>query len=345
MKHLTLIFVFFFSFLSLACFVSAQNSKDSFELNRFFISSVVKQGEQVTNPISLISNRENQKFKIDYSSEGDFISIKNRNFTLNQDNSASLDVVFDSNDLSPGIYVGEIILSSQYLSTIIPTVFEIETYSLSFDVSSEIAPAFSEVSPGERFMANVNIYNIASETGSVLLNYSVKSLKGELIFSGSQTLNVNNEASINVEYLIPEDTNEGNYVFSVIASDEKNLKVGTTSSLFNVLKDISQSPPIKNNLNSYLNIAFIVITVLIVAFLIFNYYWDKKLKTSATEWNKKLTEVNKIKSPNINKEISKLEYQKKLLDKAYGKKYIRKSSYDEGIMKINEIITKLKKRL
>ena len=100
----------------------------------------------------------------------------------------------------------------------------------------------------------------------------------------------------------------------------------------------------------------IIILILIVAFLTFNYFWNKRIKTNARQWReklktetrefeKKLSNVKKIKFSDINKEIGKLQYQKSLLENARQKNYITEKSYRNGTRKIEELIKKLKKRL
>ena len=61
--------------------------------------------------------------------------------------------------------------------------------------------------------------------------------------------------------------------------------------------------------------------------------------------NKKLIDIKKIRFSDIARAINKLEYQKNILELAYKKGYIRKKSYEDGKMKVNNLIKGLKKRL
>ena len=165
-----------------------------------------------------------------------------------------------------------------------------------------------------------------------------------MIVSESQSLEVNNQARVSKSFFISEDVDEGEYVFSVLAIDESSNLVGTSSFLFNVAEKILTSPD-DRSFNYYLGMAFFVTFILIIAFLLINYYWNKRFITSSKEWNKKLINVRKVKFSEIGKEIRKLEYRKELLDRAYNKGFIKRKSYEDGKKGINNLIAELKKRL
>ena len=322
-------------------------SDGDFEVSSPIVKSIVKEGESVSTPISTINHGKRREFSIEYFSEKDFIYIENKVLLLGREEGGTFDIVLNSNDYSPGVYVGEIVVRAvndedDYIR--IPTILEIETHSLNFDISSEMALKLSDLSPGDELDVEIKIYNLGSESGDVSLHYEVKDIKGKLIISEDQELNVNNQAEISKTFLIPEDLELGNYVFSVSAIDENFGFVGTSSLLFvlsrRVLKDTSN-----DFIGYYLGIALFIIIILIVAFLFINYYWDRRVKVEAKEWKKRLVDVKKVKFSDIGRQIKKLEYQKRLLDEANNKSYITRNSYLEGKKKLKSLILKLKKRL
>ena len=318
-----------------------------FEASSPIIKSVVKEGESVSVPISIINHGKRQEFNIEHFSETDFIYIENKALLLGREQGGAFNIVLNSNDYSPNVYVGETVVRAMnhednYI--MIPVIFEIETHSLNFDISSEIDSKLSELSPGGKLNVEIKVYNLGSESGDVSLHYEVKDIKGKLIISEDQELNVNNQAEISKTFLIPNDLEFRNYVFSVSANDKNSNSVGTSSSLFSISKQVLESPE-DSSLGNYLVIALIIIFILIISFLFINYYWDRRVKVEAKEWKKRLVDVKKVKFSDIGIQIRKLEYQKRLLDEAHNKGYITRNSYLEGREKLNSLILKLKKRL
>ena len=324
--------------------VNGELNKRDFDVSAPIIKSVLKDGESVINPINIINYERKQRFNISHYSDGNFVSIENDDFVLDANRGGTFNVIFNSNYYGPGIYVGEVFVLGEKNSISIPFIFEVETHSVNFDVSAEMAPGLANIAPGNDFIADVTIYNFGSEDGDGSLHYMISDLKGRIIISEFQNFSIGNKLQITKTFPIPEDIAPGDYVFSVSASDKNLNSVGTSSLLFNISKEIATSPETKDFFNYYLNFALGIIFILIVAFLVINYYWNKKLIVTSRQWRKKLIDVKKIKG-DVSKKISKLEYSRSLLEGAYNKGYIKKRSYNEGKQEINSFIHKLKKRL
>ncbi len=333
-------------------FAAGLSEEHSFDTSAIMIKSVVKKGESAVNPISIFSD-EKQTFNIVPSSEKDFISIENYDFLVSEQK-GTFNAVLKSEGLSEGVYAGKLRISGEEDSIDIPVVLEVESPVLNFDLSSEIAPKFLEISWGEYLAANIIVYNLGFKSGKVFLYYAIKDLNGDVIISEEQELSINNKIQFTKNFLIPKEIPAGDYLFLASINEANSGYVGTSSSLFSISDDILTSPEKDNS--KYLGFAFFIIFILIMAFLIINYYWNKKLISNSKEWNKKLAGnskewnkklayVKRIKFGNIGKEIRKLEHEKELLNEAHNKGYIRKKSFDEGKIKINELVNKLKKRL
>jgi len=338
MKLYFLILIFM---LLMSSFVLGVDHK--FEVNIPIIQSVVKSGEIVNNSLNIFNGKTEQDFKIKVFSEDKFISVNNDKFSLGDGGDYTLNVILNARNLKEGVYVGKVVIVGQDKSLILPVILEIESPEVKVDISSEISPKFSEVVSGGELKTEVNVYNLKSSTGNVLLNYFISNLDGSVILSESQNLVVGNQIQITKTFDIPENLSEGDYLFYIIASNEGSI--GTSASLFSVSKKISLSPVQKTNKNYFFFIFSSIIIVLIVSFLFLNYYWNQRVVNTAKNWNKKLVDIKKIKFGETAKEIRNLEYKNKLLKKAYDKKYIKKDSYLESKRRIDEVIKKLKKRL
>jgi hypothetical protein len=312
-----------------------------FELEVGLIKSSVEPGSSASDEIVINNLGDSQTFFVEYNE--DFISIEDEELTLGEGETGSFEVFLDSLDYDLGVYLGEIVVVGESEEIIVPVILEVQTPFPLFDVSVEVPPGFVTAVSGGEFIVDVNVYKLKGETDEVELNYYVSDTKGNVIFSEIQNLNVDKQARVTKTIPIPSEA-VGNYVFFVSVTDGDEISTGTGSLLFLILPTLSPDRSVeKANFNSL--IAFGVIVVLIVAFVLFNHYWNRSLVDNARNWNRKLVDIKKVKFSDTAREIRKLNRQKSALELAYGKGYIKRKSYDEGRKKINELIERLKKRL
>lgn len=335
------VLVFFMLVFCLGVVMALDSGPKSFEVSSTIVKSVIKMGESVGVPISVLNNRVQQGFNVEYYSKDDFFYVDKSSLLIGSNEGGTFNVIFNSRDFGAGVYVGNIVVSNVRESVLIPVVLEVETRFANFDVSSEVSLKSSELSPGGGLELDLKLYNFGSESGDVVLEYKIVDIEGRVILKDEQELNVKNQAQINREFLIPSDAEFGSYVFMVSAVDKNTGSVGTHSLLFNLVEPVLFGPIEKDVQNFYLGVAFSIIAFLIVTFLFFDYYWNKRLINNATEWKKRLVDVKKVKFGNIGKEIRSLEYQRSLLEKAHDKGYVKNASYLEGKKKLNGLILQL----
>lgn len=333
MKKSFMLFFIFFLVVSLA-YVSGQD----FEVNQPVIKSAVKEGEIINNPVSIINTGKARSFKISQFSEEDFIVITESNFYLQQDESKTIETVLDSSKLNAGVYTGKILIETDTFQEI-PVILEVESANALFDSLVDVK-AISEEGKRE-IEAKIKIVNLRSITGEVSLEYYVKNLDGEVLLYDSQSLSVSNQAEITKMYAL-EATMGEDYIFS--AYTREGNSTGTSSALFS-FQDEKEPYFSGKSEKYYLIIIFGIVAALALAFVIFNYYWNKKIIDAAKNWNKKIVDLKNVKLGNVSREINNLEYKKKLLKEARARGYITGASYNEGSRKINALIQKLKKRL
>jgi len=305
---------------------------NAFETNTILVKSVVDIGEVVNPSISII-NYEQGDFEIAYGSEG-FLSINEDNFYLGDDESKNIILELDSSGLNEGVYTGQISINTEKKSQKIPVIFEIESPKFSFD---SVVEARVE---NENLNARIKILNLFSAERRLGAEYFVKDLEGNIILEDFENIDVLNQVEFSKSYYLP-NLEYGDYIFGIKLRNGN--EISTSSSLFSVSGEVLLSPE-KEGFD-YSIIGFIIVLVLIVAFLIFNYFWNRRVIDTKDILNQKLVDLKKIKFSDINKEIRNFEYKKSVLERAYGKGYITKKSYTEGRNKINDSIQKLKKRL
>ncbi len=308
-------------------------------INPGVIKTSVKEGETLIMPINVFNTGEKEKLEISYFSKKDFISTDKKELILDKNEAGTFKVSLNSSNHPLGVYVGKINISSKERSYEIPLIFEIESKKALFDASIRVLPAFSEISPGEEFRADVSIYNLRAEKNDVVLEFYVEDLDNNVIISEIQNLNVNSQVQFTKSFSIPKDLEPGDYAFYVYA--KQNNSIGVSSMLFNV----HQTSKAAAYENYYKIMAVIIILALTMAFILFNHYWSKRFMFNIKKLSKKLIGIKKIKFGDIRKKIRELEYRRDLLKKAYENGYIKRKSYEEGLKKISMVIKGLKKNL
>lgn len=300
------------------------------------VIKVVSDNKQIiNNEISIINLGKDKEIKIDFFSKEKFISVDKNSLYLNEGSSGFFLVSLNGTNLDEGVYIGKINLVSEE-EIIIPVVLEVQTPFPLFDIALE--GNVLNNNEEDKLNVNINVYKLKGQDNDVVLNYFLEDTKGNILFSETQKVFVSTQTEINKIIELPQGKT-GDYVFYVLANDKDLISTGTSSLIF------SQPASTKKSETSNflpLILAASIILFLILAFIIFNHYWNKKIISNGREWKKKLTAIKNMKTSDTAKKIEKLESQKTLLEISYQKKYITKKSYEEGRKKIEEAIKGLK---
>lgn len=333
--------ILLFTAIFLIQFVSI-SSAAGFVINPEIIKTSIKENEKTSYEISLANNYDEQReFLINLNPKKSFLSLDKEKIYLQKSETGIFNVFFDSNGLGTGIFVGNILVNSEQDSKRILFILESESEKPNFDVVIDISPEFSELSYGEEFSANVKVYNLRAKEDEVYLKYFILNAEGNQVFSEEFRTEVTSQAEFTKILDLPSELDEGEYVFAVYAVSGGTT--GLSSKIFTLSDEVKLSP--ESGKSKYLNFAFFIIIVLIVAFLILNHYWEKNLKTTAKEWNSRIEEIRKYKFGDVGKKIQKLNYQERLLEQAYNRGYVKKASYEAGKRKIHILLSDLRKRL
>lgn len=221
-------------FLFSGGFVFAQD----FEISSLILKVVIHEDESIIKPIN-VHSEEGGAFSLETSLSG--VSIQEDNIILNSGETRAVDVVFDSNDLDPGVYVGSVMVKSRDKTSYLPIIFEVESKDLFFDVNLGIPPVYSEVAPGEKVVSQLDIFDLTSGgvtdgvgSTSVDLEYVIYRSDGTLINSETENVVVNIKTQLSKSILIPKNLASGEYVLGV--SVKYFNSIGTSSSMFSVAK-------------------------------------------------------------------------------------------------------------
>ena len=279
----------FMIFISLAF---ASGEKD-FSINTPIVKAVVKEGTSINYPIDIVNINGMQEFNISYTSKFNFISIDKTNFAISKDEEDIFNIVLRG-DYGRGVYVGKLIVLGNNDSIEIPVILEVESNRVFVDVVSVIAPRYFLVSPGEKFIADINVYNLEGQNSDIELEYYVSDLDGNIIVFKTEKLNAEN-VGIRKSFVLPENIEYGDYVFYVYVKQGDSL--GTSSLVFNVAPNIGLSPVESKTFDDYFSFVVIMLVALIFVFIVFNHYWKRKLISNAAEWSKMVGEIKREDRP------------------------------------------------
>ncbi len=247
-------------------------TKKDFSVDKERITIKLKQGETKKQEI-IIENTGTQKIKLDLSifNLEEFVRVREEHFELNKSESKTIALDFiASEDASPDLYMGKLIIESDGIEKEILIAIEVESKKPLFDVKVSIPEKFLYVAPGEEIMSEINLYSLGAEGRvDVSLDYMVKNEQGSIIISEQETKAVETETSFIKTLKIPEDTKPGAYIFYVKAS--YNGEVASASTWFSVGLE---KPFFKKG-----NIFLIIIIIIIIIFIIFLLFVLIELKT------------------------------------------------------------------
>ena len=277
MKLLTFLLCFFF----IVPFANA-----SLSVNSPVIHASASQGEFVSQDLSILNQGRPQKLSISSKQTVPFFTFADSLVSLNEGESYSIPLKFDSANLSKGIYVGSIQIDGEFDSIIVPAILEVPSEQILFDISIIENPSYSQLSPGGSFSPDISVYNLRSIESDATLEIALYSLDGNILAKNVQEVSVLNSVEISPSLNIPNFISYGSYVLAikVIRRDS----VGTASAIVKVSEEkIALSP--SNNSKTLVYIIFLVV-FLLIAFLVINYYWTQRLKKNAVYWSKHMQE-------------------------------------------------------
>ncbi len=224
-------FVFLLSF-------NLVSALEGFESNNLLLKLSLKEGDESIKSINLMSDKT-EKVSLEVL-EIPGVVLEESSIELKAGTSNDVKVYFQSEGIRPGVYVGNIKLSDSEKVHFIPVIFEVESKSLFFDVNLDIPPHYSEISSGEKIVAQVKVFDLVAGGGiqqglgavSVDIEYLLFDSKGNLMSSESDSIIVNKQAQVTKSVTFPEKTASGDYVFAAIVKYGES--VGSSSQIFSV---------------------------------------------------------------------------------------------------------------
>ncbi len=340
-KKISAVLFFSIIFLLLFGFSAVLSAPDSFAVSPPVLKASVKSGENARLSFFVSNDGGPALFSLKKVSESDFVDLNVEEFYLDSESEQQVEAVLGSLLLKEGVYAGKILISNREDESRIQltAVLEIESTNALFDVSAQVFQPSSRGNDRE-VNAEIKVHNLRSLNERALLKYEILDSSGKSVFSQEENADVKNEIQFTKKFILPEGIEKGDYVLAVIV--RQGDSVGTHSTIFSypfVLENRSRT-------RALLTAAIVLSIILVLAFLVFNYFWSRRLIENADYWSSKVKIVKKRHAfGNVKDEMQKLSYQKSLLEKAFSGGYITRGSYSVGISRLNEAMKDLKKRL
>lgn len=306
-------------------------SAASFSVNPVFIKMVGQQGAELEQQITVISNSDNQEFLLETGSS--FFTLSEGFFTLDKGQDKSVRLVF--NKLDRGLYYGKIKITADD-EVEVPVVVGIESTNPEFGVSTQ--QFASDLAPGQNIKIETDFVRLRGQGSGAIANYSLQDVNGKILYSETEVLKIDaigQHIKTTKSLVVPEV--EGQYILSVVVSDLGSRTVSISPSIFSVAEQKSGS--------KYALILAIVVLLMTIVFVIFNYAWVRTLNQSTDYWKNEINSLKNEKFSDSARQLRKIEYKLYVLEQAYERGYIKKKSYLEARRALNSLASKLKKRL
>jgi hypothetical protein len=200
--------------------------KSPLELDVFFLRLSVKEGAIARSSIRVFDYQE-QEFSISW--EGADISTA---FNLSEGSSEEekiIKVIFNAETLSPGLYVGNILIKNNGNTRVIPVILEVQSSLTYFYSSVAIFPEGIPVFPGQKINTEVAIYDLDVVSGRkvVDLEYFIRNFEGILLFSGEDSFVLDGDYRFSKTIDIPLDVPLGPYMLGIVLKQEESVAVSS----------------------------------------------------------------------------------------------------------------------
>ena len=282
-----------------------------FETDTLFLKLAINENDAATSSIRMTNtNPELEKLSVVINGAGDMLQLDEKEFEVEVGNMKVLNVKINSSGKSPGVYLGQIIISSHIyepaISTkkIIPIILEIQSKDVYFDSNLNLYPQGRDFIPGDRVNTEIKIFDLRGVGKSnVRLAYFVKSFDGKNIVSESEDIVVDSKLDYSRTIELPMNTEVGSYVF--YSTLDYNGSIGTSSQLFWVAD--AENTQTNNNLILYVVIIFSFFFLIFLGLFVYSVLFrDRMLKEMDSRYRSEIRRQRDLIGCQEKRELKKL---------------------------------------
>ncbi len=203
------------------------------DVDQVLMKVMLKDSDTLVKELRVMNTGDSSEEVLVSSNMGDMVVFSEEFFSIEPGQTKVLQVGFRSYveqtsvEYSNGIYVGEIVVASES----IPVVVEVESEDVLFDMNINFPTG--NIEAGDDVNVDVRLYNLMGTSAmSINVEYFVKDLKGNVLFSESETVVVDTQVSFTKSVSLPDNFASGTYVFGAEANYAGST--GTSSYLFDI---------------------------------------------------------------------------------------------------------------
>lgn len=285
---------------------TAESIDSGFELDTLFIKISTETNKTAISNIKIRGLESSvTPCEISFSEIGGLVNLSENKITLAGNDEYNLKVSLNTNK-APGIYVGELTLSSSCKTQKIPVILEVQSKIVVFDANVNIYPVGEDLIQGDRLDTSIKIYDLASMgKHNIKVIYFIKSLDGLINISESEDLIIDGKLDYIKGLDISKSLNAGDYVFSTVVeyTDLAGIKsIGISSTSFNIVKE-------KSSLVQY-DVSESIITLIVIIFGFFFLIFLGLFIYSLVFRDKMLKEMELMYNRELRRQIKLIECQK-----------------------------------
>ncbi len=321
---------------------SKEEVEGGFKLNPSFLKvAVIENGSAIS--IIKIKNLDPhvESCDIKVGEIGDLVSLNETSINLVPNEEYPIELFFNAQNKTPGVYVGVLKISSQRKTQVMPIILEIQSEIVVFDSNLNIYPQGGTVIPGQRISADVKIFDLAGiGRHNIELLYSIKNFDGRIIISSTEDLVVDGRLDYSKSWDLPKDLRLGDYVLAVVVKyvDSVGTKsIGTSSMFFRVIGEdefTSGEKDLSDKTLFYILLIFSFFFLIFLGLFVYSlFYKDKLLIELQKQYKGELRRQRELINGKMSRDYSKL---KTAAEKEAYKKEVEKIK-GERLKALNEI--------
>lgn len=225
-----------------------ENQGGPFFVDHSFLKVLLTEADSAQREIQ-IANTHNtaQVFQLEVEGLTGVVTLDSTLFTLEPAQTKVVNLGFSAFNQDEGIkqglgvHLGELRVSTNKEKKRIPLIVEVESVDVKFDANLHPLTIGRDIAAGEEANIEVRLFDLSgNDVQNVQMVYEVEDVKGNNLFTESETVVVQGQTSLVKTIPIPGRAKEGFYVFKSIS--RVGDSIGTTSYVFEVFDPKRGSP-------------------------------------------------------------------------------------------------------
>ncbi len=210
----------------------SKDKESSFETDVLFLKVGIIENSSSANSVNIKSNSFNH-FLIRLNQLEGIANLSESEFNLEANQEHSFKINFNPMGKKPGVYLGELIISTDFEIKKIPIILEIQSEDVLFDSNVNLFLSKEGVISLKDLDTEISIFDLSNiGRSSVNVDYFIKDFDGKTILMESEDLVVESRLDYTKRFDIQEDIELGSYVLGVLVTYHDS--VGVSSVLFRV---------------------------------------------------------------------------------------------------------------